>query len=76
MTRSDETPPYRVDRQADRYRVVDGAGRTVLECRDATSAHHYADLLNKAYRAGYRSGYKSGKGAGDTPRDQDRCRDS
>ncbi len=55
---SDETQPYRVDDQPDVYRVVNADGTTILECKDETSAHHYVDLLIKAYRAGYKSGYR------------------
>ena len=58
---SDETQPYRVDNQPDVYRVVNAGGTTILQCKDETSAHHYVDLLTKAYRAGYRSGYRAAR---------------
>jgi len=61
---SDDTAPYWVDEQPAAYRVKDGSDNTVLQCADRTSANHYADLLNKAYRSGYKSGYRAGRRAG------------
>jgi hypothetical protein len=57
-----DTNPFRTEQQGDRYRVEDGTGRCMLECRDRASADHYVDLLNKAYASGYRAGYRAGKG--------------
>ena len=53
--------PYRVEDLPDGYRVGNPAGDTILECKDENSAHHYVDLLSKAYRAGHKSGYRAGK---------------
>ena len=58
---SDDASPYRVDDSARSYRVADADNQTILTCQDEVSAHHYAELLNRAYRAGYKSGYKAGK---------------
>ena len=58
---SDETRAYWIDERAQSYRVADAANQTILSCQDKTSAHHYAELLNRAYRAGYKSGYRAGK---------------
>ncbi len=58
---SDDTKPYWIDEGDQSYRVADAANRTILNCRDKTSAHHYAELLNRAYRSGYKSGYRAGK---------------
>lgn len=51
--------PYRVDAGPDVYRIVSAQGTTILQCKDETSAHHYVDLLTKAYRSGYKSGYRA-----------------
>ena len=60
-TISDKEGHYRVQEQSGAFRVMDSADATVLACKDRVSAHHYVDLLNKAYRAGYKAGYRDGK---------------
>jgi hypothetical protein len=52
---------YWVEEQPGFWRVTNDVGITLLECRDSNSAHLYADLLNKAYRAGYKAGYRTGR---------------
>ncbi len=61
---SQQMKPYWVDEEARSYRVADTGNQTILSCRDKTSAYHYAELLNRAYRSGYKSGYRAGKSAG------------
>ena len=57
---ADESIPYAIDAE-DSNRVVDGAGRTVVQCQDAMSAQHYVELLTRAYRSGYRAGYREAR---------------
>ena len=61
---SDErAQPYRCREHEDRYLIVDGDGRVILESRDSATVEHYRDLLNKAFAAGYRAGYRAGREA-------------
>ncbi len=60
---NDELVAYRIDAHEGRYRLLDVEGSTLLECQDETSARHYADLMNKAWRSGFRAGYRTGKQA-------------
>ena len=56
MTDTDSAA-YRVRNEPDgRFAVVNESDRTIIVCRDAASAEHYAVLLNEAYRAGIRQG--------------------
>ena len=67
MTDEDEERPYRV-RERDRgHDVVDRDGEVILGCGDSRSAHHYASLLNEAFRRGRREGYRAGKNARRSP---------
>ena len=59
--RSDNEKQYRVEEVDGLYRVNSTSGQTILELQNAPSAHHYADLLNKAFNAGYKAGYREGK---------------
>ncbi len=58
---SDDAGPYWVNESAQPYRVADAENQIILTCQDRMSAHHYAELLNRAYRAGYKAGYRAGK---------------
>lgn len=64
---ADEAQPYSVTTERDVFCVLDREDRTVLECRDAMSAHHYATLLNKAFKTGFRFGYRAAKTAESAP---------
>jgi hypothetical protein len=57
----DAQKPYAVETRERGFEVCDGAGRTVLACRDEGSAQEYATLLNEAYRRGYRAGYRQAR---------------
>ena len=57
----DNSKPYHCRETEDRYLVVDGGGRTILESRDSATVEHYIDLLNKAFAAGYKTGYRAGR---------------
>lgn len=57
----DKQDSYRVVANEDGFQVVDDANRIIMQCRDQTSAHHYADMLNAAFRVGFRAGYSAGK---------------
>jgi hypothetical protein len=61
---NDAADHYRVELTDGRYRLLDASGDAVLECTDESSAHHYADLLNKAYRRGYRQGNRDARARG------------
>lgn len=58
-----DEPPYRVEAEPPRFRVVDGAGRPGVVCRDEASAAQYAVMLNEAWKAGYRTGFRDGRDA-------------
>ena len=58
IPQKDRTPAYVIDERDDEYRVVDVSGRTLLVCRDAHSAEHYAALMNQAFEVGYKAGYR------------------
>lgn len=52
----DPTHAYQVIDQQDGFAVVDINNRPVIECKNSINAHHYADLLNKAFYLGYKTG--------------------
>jgi hypothetical protein len=54
-------PAYQVVKQSDSYAVVDSGGGSVVTCQNELNAHHYAELLNRAYDRGFKAGYKTGK---------------
>ena len=56
-----EPGPYEVAERDGRYEVRAPSGRTVMACGDEGSAHHYASLLNEAYRCGYQAGSRQGR---------------
>ena len=58
---TDDAAPYQVQSDANRFLVLDDAGRTILACGDAPSAAGYVVLLNEAYRRGYKAGYRHAK---------------
>ena len=58
-----EEPPFRVEPTERGFRVVDGDGRAVMECRDEHSAQHYLVLVNKAWKAGYKAGWREAREA-------------
>lgn len=64
MPGSEDTPAYRVEPDGETCRVLGPAGNAVLETRDAASAAHYAELLERAYRAGYKAGLREGRRRG------------
>lgn len=55
--------PYRVSEESGKFDVLDLSGRSILTCRDATSAEHYAVSLSQAYKQGYQDGYRAAKSA-------------
>ncbi len=61
---NDELAAYRIEAHDGRYRLLDADNYVVLECTDETSARHYAELMNRAWRGGFRAGYRAGKQAG------------
>ena len=62
MIDPDESPPYTVEPEDGRFRVVDWEGNAILVCGDATSAEQYAVLMNQAFRRGFNAGYRKGRG--------------
>jgi hypothetical protein len=58
-----ESAAFDVVAEADRFRVVNAAGRTVVVCRDERSAGEYAALLREAHAVGYKQGYRAGRAA-------------
>jgi len=54
---------FRVEADAESFRVLGPDDRVILQCRDAASAGHYADLLERAFRAGYRRGFRDARAA-------------
>lgn len=61
MIDPDETPPYTVEPDGGRFRVLDRDGRVILACGDAPSAEHYAALMNQAFRCGFSAGVRKGR---------------
>jgi len=59
----EDAPQYRVEARDEKYAVVTADDTVVLECRDAPSAQHYAEMLNRAWQRGYKAGYRHGKAA-------------
>lgn len=59
----DRAPAFSIDERDGRYRILDDAGRVLLECGDAHSAGHYAALLNQVFERGYKAGYRDGNDA-------------
>ena len=53
--------PYQVEARGEKHAVIASGETVILECRDAPSAQHYAEMLNRAWQRGYRAGYKQGK---------------
>ncbi len=53
--------PFRPQAEQGRFRVVDAAGRVVLDCGDRASAEQYAALLNEAYRRGFKAGFRAAR---------------
>jgi hypothetical protein len=56
-----EATPYQVSATPGRFEVQDESGRTLVVCRDESSATDYAVLLSEAYRRGYKAGYRQAK---------------
>lgn len=55
--------PYQVSEESGKFDVLDPSGRSIMTCRDAPSAEHYAVLLSQAYKHGYQDGYRAAKSA-------------
>lgn len=62
MVDPEDKPPYAVEPEDGRFRVVDGEGNTILVCGDAASAEQYAVLMNQAFRRGFSAGYREARG--------------
>ena len=58
MIDPDEQPPFRVEPDGDRFKVVDEEGRVVVNSTTLASAEQYAALLGEAYRRGYKAGFR------------------
>jgi len=54
---------YQVIERQNAYHVIDGSGRSVIECSTEINAKHYAVLLSQAYYLGYKAGFSAGKSA-------------
>ena len=63
---SEESQLFQVAEESGKFEVLDPSGRSILTCRDAASANHYAVLLNKAYKHGYKDGYHAAKSVDDS----------
>ena len=55
----DPEKPYHVERRADRWLVLFEGELEICKTGHELSAHHYATLLNQAYRRGYKAGKKA-----------------
>ena len=55
---------YTVVEVQDGFEVHAPEGRRVMLCGDASSASHYALMLNEAYRVGYRQALRNQQGPG------------
>jgi hypothetical protein len=64
MTDPDEHPPYRVEPEAARFKVVDEKSHVVVVTSSFANAGEYAALLNQAFRRGYKAGYRRARQAG------------
>jgi hypothetical protein len=62
MIDPDESPPYTVEPEDGRFRVLDWEGNTILVCGDAASAEQYAVLMSQAFRRGFNAGHRKSRG--------------
>ncbi len=52
---------YNLSKKNEQFEINNKEGRTIMACRDQTSASHYLSLLNEAFQMGYKSGYRDGR---------------
>lgn len=60
-TDPEENPPYRVEPEGGRFKVVDGEGKAMITCGTGANADQYAALLNQSFRRGYKAGFRDAK---------------
>ncbi len=58
---ADDQAEYRIDQEQDQFVLRARSGQAVLTVRDAASAAHYLELLNRAYRAGFKAGLRQAR---------------
>ena len=49
---------YKVQRDGERFCVVDLKERIVIACNDAANAEQYAVLMNQAFQRGFKAGVR------------------